>query len=352
MFNRNTIADKFFGIVGFDNPTISKYAIVSTSNQLSRSGRKATDSPYCKIPQLFETIEDADTDTAQFNEFLTKLQKQSITDVIDKVLINPAFIDRQMLYQNVSRKVDTEVLPAGFVGYRIRTSRENNVAFEITRCFFEFEGSGEIELLLFSTQSDEPLFRKTITIDSKTVQEPLNWKIDSTGNYFKGDFYLGYLTKDVTVLPFSRSYQNARIKSNIAHLELTACEVQGVEVAEMFDIDTVRWSTECYGLNFDISVYYDYTDLIIQNERLFAPAIQLQMVINSIQHLLATSRSNRAEIIGREQINLLVAQLEGVDGSIEGLMPTLKKELFGLNKQIDKLIKGYFATGFTLNTLR
>jgi hypothetical protein len=350
MFNKTKATASLFGLVGFDNPTNPTYAIVDSANRIARSGRTATENPYVKIEYLKETQDHIDISNADFNAFLSSLQRKSIADVIDKILTEPSYIDRQLLYQFPNNKRSIENLPEGFVGYRIQTSREKNVAFEITRCFLEFFGEGSVELMLFSTAESLPLFKKTIQIDSTNEVEKLNWRIDNTGNYFSGDFYLGYFANDLPVQPIKRDYQNANIKSTIAHLCFTPIYANAID-GNMFDVSKIGNRSECWGLNPDITVFNDYTDLIIQNEMLFAPAVQLQIVINCIQHYIASSRSNRTQRITQEQINLLIAQLEGVEGSIKGLIPTLAKEVASLSKQLKRLTQGYFAHGYTLNTL-
>lgn len=351
MFNKTKVVDALFGLVGFQNPTDPEYDIVDAGNLASRSGRFATENPYCKIKQLKETQDDTSISDVNFNTFLVGLQKKSIADVVDKVMIEPSFIDRQLLYKNTNRKVNLEALPSGFVGYKIETSKDNNIAFELTRCLLEFSGTGSIELVLFSTAIAEPLQKKIVSIAGSNQVVALNWRVDNTSDYFQGDFYFGYFTAGLTVQPFARDYQDSRSMSIISHLAINPVSVNEAG-PNLFDIDLVENKSLCFGLNPDITVIYDYTDLVIQNEMIFASAVQLQIVINSIQHYISSSRSNRDQRISNEQINLLIAQLEGIDGSIQGMVPTLRKELTSLDMQIKRLINGYFSTGFTLNTLK
>lgn len=349
MFDKNKVADSLFGLVGFKTPADPQY-IVSSENQESRSGRFATDSPYCKISQLAAVQDYYLADNTQFNEYLTGLQKRSISDVVDRVINEPSYIDRQVLYQFANNKVKTETLPDGFVGYKIRKSLEKNVAFEITRIFLEFQGTGDFELLLFNSSQKEPVESKTISVTGAQQVEQLNWRVDNTGDYFQGDWYLGYLTDGLTITPFEREYERSKMISTITHLHFQPMYFVGA-TRELFDLEDTDNAFECWGLNPDITVFNDYTDLIIENEMLFASAIQQQMVINSVQEVIASARSNREQQIAEENLSFLIAQLEGVEGSITGMIPTLQKELTMLSKQIKRLADGYFASGFQLNTL-
>lgn len=350
MFNKTKVASKLFGLVGLQNPADPEYTIVDVDNQEARSGRTATENPYCKIKYLKETQDDYDTTPEQFNEYLKGLQNKAITDVVDHVLVESSYIDRQLLYQYPNNKIVPETLPDGFVGYRIQKSIDKNVAFEITRCFFEFFGTGAVTLMLFNTSNSSPIFEQEVVITGSNQIVNLNWRVDNTDGYFQGDFYLGYFTSALTVQPIDRDYELAGKQSIITHLHFTPIEVTSIAaVGELFDLDNVKNTSGCYGLNPDITVFYDYTDLVIQNEMLFAQAIQLQFIINCIQAYISSSRSNRTERLSQDQLSLIIAQLEGVQGQVTGLIPTLRKELAALDKQLKRIVKGYFSQGFEMN---
>jgi len=349
MFNKTKVTDKLFGLVGLDNPTDPDYSVLDAENLETRSGRTATENPYCKIKYLKESQDDYNISDIDFNEYLKKLQKKSIADVVDRVLTDSAYIDRQLLYQFPNNKVNTETLPAGFVGYKVQKSIDKNVAFEITRCLLEFQGTGDIELVLFNTAKKQPIFSKTVTITSEHQSETLNWRLDSTDEFLQGDFYFGYFTSGLAVDPVDRDYEMANRRSVITHLCFTPISVTTATANQLFDLDDLDNVSETWGLNPDVTVFNDYTDLIIQNEMIFAPAVQLQFIINCIQEYVASARSNRTQRLSQDQLSLVIAQLEGIPGQITGLIPTLRKELTSLDKQLKRLVKGYFSHGFEMN---
>lgn len=353
MFNRTKITNSLFGLVGIESPANPKYDVIDSANQESRSGRLVTNNPYVKVEYLLSNLDYKDSDDTQTNEFLSSLQKKAISDVVDRVLMEPDYIDRQVLYQYPNNKNEVEVLPASsFVGYRITKSNEKNVAFEIPRIFLEFEGTGDIELLLFNTAVKEPIKQKTITITSSQQVEPLGWRLDDTDNFFQGEYYIGYLTDGLTVQPIKRDYQKANIKSCITHLSFSNMYVTGVTSNELFDLSKEQGASESFGLNPDVTVFNDYTNLIMQHEAIFAPAIELQFVINCIETYIASDRSNREERLSTDRVNFLVAQIEGVPDRIIGYKPTLSKTITSLSKQIKRLKDGMFSYGFELNTLK
>ena len=350
MFNKTKVTTKLFGLVGLQNPADPEYALVDADNQEARSGRTATENPYCKIKYLKETQDDYDVTPEQFNNYLKGLQNKAISDVVDHVLVEPSYIDRQLLYQYPNNKVVAEVLPDGFVGYKIQKSIEKNVAFEITRCFFEFFCTGTINLLLFNSSNSLPIFEQEVVITGSNQVADLNWRVDNTDGYFQGDFYFGYFTDGLTVQPVDRDYELSNKRSVITHLHFTPIAVPNITTpGELFNLDDIDNTSECYGLNPDVTVFYDYTDLIIQNEMLFAPAIQLQFIINCVQAYISSSRSNRTERLSQDQLSLVIAQLEGIQGQVTGLIPTLRKELTALDKQLKRIVRGYFSQGFEMN---
>jgi hypothetical protein len=352
MFNKKKVTDNLVGLVGCENPINPDYAILDVNNTESRSGRFATENPYFKIEYLKDTQDYKDASDIEFNTFLLGLQKSAIAEVMDKVLMPVDYIDRQLLYQYTNNKTATDTLPASsFVGYRLTKSLEKNVAFELPRIILEFEGTGDVELLLFNSAVKDPIFSTTVSITKTQQVEKLGWRIDDTGNTFQGEWYLGYLTDGLTVAPIKRDYQKSNCKSVITHLCYENIQVGDTIVNELFDLDDIESAEQCWGLNPDTIVFNDYTDLVIQHEALFAAAIQGQMVINGIQHYIASLRSSRTQRMSEDQLNLLIAQLEGIPDRIAGLIPTLHKEVRALNTQIERVIKGMFSTGFELNTL-
>ena len=82
---------------------------------------------------------------------IKNLQEDAIVSVCSRVFNKPDYIDRQVLYKNAQNKINSETLPDGFVCFKIVVSNKKNIAFKIERILLDFEGTGDIELLLFNT---------------------------------------------------------------------------------------------------------------------------------------------------------------------------------------------------------
>src|SRR5512137_1870238 len=133
MFDKAKIQIALSGIVGWKQPSNPDYAIVSTANKVTRSGRFVNDNPFCKIELLKDNYDYADVSDTDFNTFLSGIINEAATTVSDKIFNATDYIDRALVYQYHNNKVANEVLPAGFVGYEITKSIKQNVAFKITR---------------------------------------------------------------------------------------------------------------------------------------------------------------------------------------------------------------------------
>jgi len=358
MFNVSKIRAKFYGVVGFRQPLNPAYAILDAANQVSRSSYFVTDNPYAKIEYLYDNTDYKDLTDPEFNTLLKQMQEESITNVMGRVFNRVDYIDRQVLYSNAQNRVETDTLTGGLITHRIQVSPDKNVAFEITRVLLDFSGSGDVKLMLFNTSQDTPLFTENITITSTHQEQVLNWVVDNSDDTYKGDYYLGYLSNDVnlgTLKPFKRDYNNSDIASHVTHLNIQKIQFVGHTTETLPDLDDEDGFDEATGINPDITVYDDFTDLIVQNERLFSLAISLDLQINVLSQYMASLRSNKNERQS-ERITLRVLQeIEGQEGEglvkITGLRPQLMRSIKSISKEIERLREGYFGGQIIVDTL-
>ena len=355
MFNVDTIKQKLYGIVGFNQPFNPDFAIIDTNNQVSRSGYKVDDLEFVKVEYIKDTQDYKDISNANFNAMLKRMQEEAITNVCNLVFASkPAYTDRNLLYRFASNKTTPINLPDGFVGYRIHVSDEKNVAFKITRVLLEFAGNPTFKLMLFNTaKPDAPLFEKDITISNIQQEEVLNWVVNNDGTYYKGEYRLGYII-DNTITPYERKYENANILSCYTYLNIQPVKVPGHSGTTLFDLKDDEGLSEYCGVNPDITVYDDYTDLIVQNEHLFARAIYLDFGIRCLSQISSSIRSNRNERIGMEMLGRVIATVEGQSGeglaTISGLKPQLRGVIKQLRKEIEMLNEGYFGGAIQMVT--
>lgn len=343
MVNTVKIITAFYGIVGLRQPYNPVYALLDDQNLESRSGLYVTDNAFAKIEYLKDTQDYEAITAEQFNKYLKEMQQSSISNVVSRVFNQADYIDTNLLYQFSGSRIDTDILPFGFVGYRIRVSNEKNVAFKINRVLLDFAGTGFIELALFSSGQRNPLFTKEIEITEDHQNIQLDWSVDNSGNTYKGEYYLGYVTDGLTVFPYKRDYERSSYRSSFTYLEIDKICIKDYTGITPFDIRNISFMNEDTGLNPDITVYEDFTDLVIQNQMLFARAIHLDFSISFIHKYAASLRSNRNERLSAEMLSRAVMEIEGSgsDGIIKGLRPVLGGVIADLTAEMNKLKQGY-----------
>lgn len=346
MVNINKIQTAMLGLVGFNQPYNPDYAIVDIDNLASESGYFATDNPYAKIEFIKDNQDYYDISNTNFNLLLKSIKKSSISNVVNQVFSDYDFLERDLLFKNASNKIDVETLPLGFVGYKIKVSNDKNIAFKINRVLLDFEGSGNVDLIIWNTASKAPIYTKTVTISSDHQTEELNWTIDNSGNTYKGEYYIGYNTTGLTVQPYEREYNNSSVMTSFKNISLEKVFVLNHNSTSLFDLSKTEGLSEDCGLNLDISVYDDYTDFVINNKMLFARALQLQITISCIQIYMASLRSNSNQSHANQIYEKIMIELEGTRADnviyIKGIKNQLLSEISSIRAEIKKLQIGVF----------
>jgi hypothetical protein len=359
MFDKAKVITGLYGLVGLRQPTSTAYAILDAPNYGSRSGYYSTDNPFCKAEFLIDGIDDSAASDAQINTYIKQLQESSITEVCNQIFSDSDYIDRNFLYKNTFNLVATETVTAGFVGYQIIVSSKKNVAFEIPRILLNFNNAGIVKLQLFQSNVPDALFEKTIAFSSDNHIEDLGWVIDNTADSYKGSYYLGYFTSNLTKarpvshvpmpFPYKRDYQNSIVKSEISELQIDNVFIPYITTEEIWDLSTNQLGNDnCFGLNPDITVFYDFTDLILRNEKIFSKAVDLSFQIKIINSYISSLRSNKNQRISADLVEKAMIELNGLVTSNSvlnkiGLIPSLRNEIVAVKKQIDKIKEGYFG---------
>jgi hypothetical protein len=359
MFDNSKIQSQIIGVVGCRQPHNPVYAILDTDNTSSRSGEWVTNNPYCKIQYLKDTQDYIELSDADFNTTLKNMQKDSISTVCHRVFDKPDYIDRDLLYKNPHNKVDVEELNSGLVGFRIRVSEGNDVAFAIKRIILDFEGEGDLTLMLFNSSSINPIQTQTVNINSTNQVVDLDWRVDNSSDTFKGDYFLGYRTNTTdirTLKPFNRNYEFADRQSCISNLDIERSFYSGHSTDTLPDFTQREGLSQSIGLNPDILVYNDYTDFILRNEQLLARAVNLDMQVKFIEIYLASNRSSLEERGSKLAAMRLIQELNGskeeVSGvKVTGVRPQLSGAIAHIRKEIEKLQKGYFGSPIKVMTL-
>lgn len=354
MIQVSKIQNALLGIVGFNQPYNPIYAIVDAENLLSESGYFVTDNPYAKIEYIKDNQDFSKITDEDFNLLLKDLKRRSISNVCNQVFSDYDFIDRSLLFKNASNKIDTELLPNGFVGYRVRVTSNKNIAFKVNRVLLDFEGTGTIKLLVFNSSKKEPIYTQDVNITTDHQELALNWVLDNSSDTYKGEYYIGYLTDSITVSPYKREYNNANILNSPTDLCIDRIKVVSHNTETLFNLQNIDGLSEDSGLNFDISVYEDFTDFIINNKMLFSRAIQLDCIISCIQLYISSLRNNANQTQSNLLYQKIMMELEGTDSDspikVKGLKRQLLGEITSIKAEISKMQKGFVKQGLIMQS--
>ena len=346
MFDVTKTQQGLTGLVGIRQPYDPAYQKIDATNLASRSGRFLNDISNFKVKYFIDTQDYKDISDPDLNSLIREVQDSSISMVCSAVFGDESYIDRNVIYSYAANRTTLETgMVNGFVGYKIVPSLTKNVAFKITDVRLEFSGTGNLTLLMFSSSENAPIFSKVVAISSTSQVEALDWVIDNTTTGYKGEYYFGYIY-DGTLIPFKRDYEFSNIQNNISELSIQKEQVVGADGVAIFDLSTAVGLSGNTGLNPDITVYDDFTDLILQNEHLFGHAVQLQWAILIMQGYVNSSRSNRNERMSHESM-LVLQTLEGSASDarvpVVGLRKLLGVELSSIRKAFQELRDGYFG---------
>lgn len=343
-FDAVDISNRLYGIVGLRESFDPTKAILNAENQESRSGYFANDNTYVKVDMVKDSQDFKDITYEQFNEYLANLQKAAIKQVCNNIFDEPDFRERQLVYQYAINKVNTYQLPEGFACYKIYKRKDNNVAFKINRVILDFEGTGTINLQLYSSQQTTPLFEKEITINSPDQVEDLGWVVNNTGVDYKGQYLLGYVTNS-DLRPYIRDYEGSDYFTYFRDIFVDDRIFLDHTTSRIPNLDLDSGVGEYIGINPDITVYDDYTDLILREEQLLAKAIDLQYQITLLNSYSSSSRSNLNERYGKDFFNKIAIHINGLNRPdsvrITGVKEVLHSEINQIRKQLQKIKKGF-----------
>lgn len=356
MINAAKISSKLMGLVGFRQPYNPALPTLTAANLESRSGLIINDNPLVKIDFLKNTEDYIDLSDADFNTQLENKQKDSIISVCNSVFNKKSFLEQSLIYRNAMNKINTESLPDGFVGYEIEFDNVNDVSINIKRVLMEFSGTGNVDLLLYNSASKSVLKTKTINVTSDLQEVVLDWTLDNTDNYFQGSYFVGYISTGLSITPFKRDYEKSNIETEYNNIDIRKIIVNGFVAGNLFDLTKIENTSLSTGLNLDISIYKDFSNIIIQNENLFAQAILLDIQISCLSQYLAAMTSNKDQRNAEQKTIRIIQEIEGQQGGqgfvkITGLRSKLIRSIDDIREQIENLTKDFLGERIYSGTL-
>lgn len=349
MINATKVKQAWSGMVGFlPSQDPAKSSWIDGTNQASSVGMYVNSNEYCKLEYIRQTMDYPNANDTQFNDYIRRVIGDACVSVCNSVFSENDFICRSVLFPNTSNKTSTTTFGAGILLYKIESKEKKS--FIISRVLLEFAGTGSIKLMLFHSSQQAPILNKVINITSPQQEDVLDWVVDNTGVNYGGEYYLGYIVNP-SLSPYKRNYSEASIQSYINGLNIGVVQKLGHATETLPDLNSFQGVSEYIGVNPDITVVEDWTDLAVNNKRLFAKALLIQSQINFIHSYKANYRINSMERnIDSRLLANMVQEVEGQYGDglvrIVGLRSKLSAEISLIKSELKKLNNNYFGSGF------
>ena len=347
MFQIDEIKSNAVGLVGWRQSVDSDLPTIDADNLATRSGLIYQEgSGLVTIGNIFSTLETPNLSDAAFNTRLEEIVGNAYVQVLNKLFTEDDFIENDLLfrYPNSWDKVST--LPTAFVGYEIDITNCRNLSMIINKIVLEFNSTEAINVYLFNDQQSDPYVTTAITTATrKAVAEDVNIVLS---NYKSNSniWYIGYLSSEVSGSPYFKNYELANYQTGFMGAYIRPVRVDGATTAVMFNPKDVVYTSETWGINLDISSYYDYTSIANSNERRFAEALQLQVAVNVVNIMANTTRSNR-----NERLSKASAMFELNGNRINREFPIHLGLIDRLAVELKRLKGTYFGHGLIKGTL-
>lgn len=327
------------GVVGFRQSPLTDYAIVDSDNMATSSGLYFQDfSKFVTIQNLKDTQQAIGISNTDFNTWLANSANAAFIKVVRAVFRDESFIENDLLYKNESRVNELLENGSDFVGYEIRVAQQKDIAVALNKIITQFSGTGNVKLLLFNSTKQAAVQSKTInhTPTLSELNTEVNWDLPFANGVNGGTWYVGYLTNGLTPKAVNRTYEAADLPTLFKCFSINPIIVSGHNSETLFDIDEVEYTSDTYGLNFDMSSFYDQTSWIVQNKNNFAEAIAYQFAVDTIEQMIASVRTNEIQRITE---SALLTEIGGLEGDGIPTVPGLVKKL---NDSVEVLRKQYF----------
>jgi hypothetical protein len=320
MFNVVDIKQSLFGLIGWGDFNSPK--TLTPENKESRSQRYFQDfHNSCTLSNIYYLMEKENATEAEFNEYLKRLQETAILSSLNGIFNEDILIEQTLLFNRRSDVVQSVNVSGKKVGYRITAVKNFSYCAVIKNISLLFTQDGDVNIKLWHSYAGllwEDTYNVTANIE-KIIN--INKTLYYSCKEYKGGFFFLCYDYDLTPVEYDCDFNKT--------YAFLAEPFEGAVLDDTVSLGTGK----TYGLNAEICVYRDFTEIIKLNEGTFTTLIGLQMAANCIEMVLNSKRSNQTERITKEQQNRLYNDLNVAFSSPEFPYTT------GIKNQIAREIK-------------
>lgn len=331
MYNLDRILDKMSNEIGFRGESLS------ADNKKSNSGMFFQDaSPLVEVSTINDVQNDAALTTIGLDALLTRMREQCVQQVLNKVLQGKTdFVLSNNLYPSEKTFKNTVSKRGKFVGFKLQPIHSRYI-YSIPWVELCFDGVATFDIHLFNSNKPKaPLLTKSVTtVAGEATIVELDYIVGDGNDYKGGVFYLGYFDADLgEVSAYQKDYDAAslRVLSPYYMVEPIELNHEGLVI----DVGTVYETSETCGLNIGVNVLNDFTDLVLNNKRMFWQALQHQMHEIVLLMIKYSRRSNLEQRLTSDIVSYVDFELFGnSDAKITGVQNKLNNEIENIRKAL------------------
>lgn len=316
MINHSSVKTGLFGLIGLKQGVESGYDIVDEANYGTTTGLYYKD--YHKlitVPNLYHIAPDGRSD-AEFNTWWKdEIVNPAIIKAVNACLQDlPSLYEHKRLYKYEATYDQVLTLPNGFVGFEFDLTKHQNIRVVLEELGLFMDAADTFTLYQFHSHQQTAVNTITATAtENEENWQTLDFTLDySTDDYSGGKFYIGYKTADVSASPIDRAWDEANIESILGLVGIRSMRVPDYTGTSMFAADDVEYTSELWGLNFDIASQPDYTKMLITQKDKFVDVMGYQVARDVLEAMANSTRMNERKKEVRD-----LAYLEINEGQIE-----------------------------------
>ena len=325
MMQPNTLLPTFQALVGWRRPDDSTLAYVQNADRdylyESHSGYFFND--LSSLVRL-EYLDKVRPEQEPLETYLERLTNAAILDTLDqyyrqrlrstyaKTLLSPEPVVNGAGYYR-----DTVVGQGRFVGMEISLRDNRSLAVHLSKVSLQLTTPQAVPLRIYLYEAGQLQPRATFDLEYSSTNS-VHWyslKHENQDVYLQRDlmglYYLGYYEEDLDGSAIIKDYDglycghcrhyskqlNEYVSVHPISLPAAALDIS----RDLFRMeDTVREGNN-FGLNLQLSVYCDLTNVISRERMLFAKAIQLKGAIKALNDMFTTPETSRLAMTSVKQ---------------------------------------------------
>jgi hypothetical protein len=347
--------DGLYTRVGLREPTDAGYSgILDATAKLSKSGNYYDNyHDLASFQNIYDCQNDPDISDANINILIANWQKEAINTALNMVFYDqPNLLQHATLFTRQNVFSHTIENASKFVGFEIEVPTVDRFVSVLNRAILQFDGVATFPLYLFHSSRKEAI---GVATEATTVANSYADIAIGKSMYFQslvgdfkyatGKFYLGYFQDDLgEVKAYDRTWNDSGRKTvyNLLSIRSISATPNGTN---MFDVETMEYGSECWGLNLDISSYRDYTNLIMANLSAFDRMQGLAFAVRVLELIKTSGRINYTQKVNSKLPDLAIYELSDQEEPVKrfGLYSKLQNEVTAIQRSLfndSKIIVG------------